>query len=260
MSNLIKFAICIFFTQSVFAQKSCDINQLAFKSGESIHYEIYYHWGLVWVNAGEANFKILHEQSRNKTIFHITGEGSTYKNYNWFYKVRDRFDSWVDTSTLKPIRYIRNTNEGRTHVYNDNYFNYQIKQAVCYNIKKGKVKKDSVKIGDCTFDVMTMIYYSRCLDYSKYKTGEKIPISLYLDGQVYDTLYIKYLGKETIKTSLGEKKCIKFSPLLISGTIFVGGEGMTVWVTDDRKKIPLLITTPIMVGEIQVKIRDVKVE
>jgi hypothetical protein len=166
----------------------------------------------------------------------------------------------VDTSTLKPIRYIRNTNEGRTHVYNDNYFNYQNKQAVCYDIKKGKVKKDSVKIGDCTFDVMTMIYYSRCLDYSKYKTGEKIPISLYLDGQVYDTLYIKYLGKETIKTSLGEKKCIKFSPLLISGTIFVGGEGMTVWVSYDRKKIPLLITTPIMVGEIQVKIRDVKVE
>ena len=57
---------------------------------------------------------------------------------------------------------------------------------------------------------------------------------------------------------LGEKNCIQLSPLLIPGTIFAGGKGMTVWVTDDEKKIPVRIKTPIVAGEIQVKIKEVK--
>ncbi len=96
------------------------------------------------------------------------------------------------------------------------------------------MKKDSVKINDCTYDVMTMIYYARCINYSKYNINDKIPISLYLDGEVNDTLYIRYLGSEKIKTALGEKNCIIFSPLLIKGTIFSGGEGMKVWVTENE--------------------------
>jgi hypothetical protein len=241
-----------------FSQNKCDIQKTVFESGESLSYEVYYHWGLIWANAGEATFSVKHEEFAKQKLFHLTGAGTTYKNYDWFYKVRDKFESWVDTLTLKPLRFIRNSNEGSTHIYNDNSFNYQTKQAVCYKLIKGKVKKDSVKIKDCTFDVLSMIYYSRCIDFSQYKAGSKIPISLYLDGQVYDTLYIRYLGPEKIKTDLGEKNCVKFSPLLIPGTIFSGGEGMTVWATNDEKKIPVLIKTPIVVGEIQVKIKSIK--
>lgn len=225
----------------------------AFNSSESLNYEVYYHWGLIWANAGEANFTIKKQTFRNKNAFYISGTGTTYKNYDWFYKVRDKFESWVDTATLKPIRHIRNTNEGNTKTYNDNYFNGN--KALCFKIIKNVLKKDSVKVSDCTFDVLTMIYYARCIDYSKYKSGDKIPISLYLDGEVHDSLYIRVLGKQKLKTDIGEKNCIVFSPLLIKGTIFSGGEGMTVWVTDDDKKIPVLIKTPIIVGEIQVKIK-----
>jgi hypothetical protein len=66
------------------------------------------------------------------------------------------------------------------------------------------------------------------------------------------------MGKEKIKTALGEIDCIKFKPLLIAGTIFSGGEEMTVWVTDDERKIPVYIKTPIVVGDIQAKIREIK--
>jgi hypothetical protein len=114
------------------------------------------------------------EDYHGKKVLHLKGTGSTYKSYDWFYTVRDRFDSWVDTSTLAPLRYIRNTKEGSTRTYNDNYFNYVRKQAVCYKIIKNKAQKDSVKLKDCTFDVLTMIYYARCIDYSIYKTGAKI--------------------------------------------------------------------------------------
>ena len=252
------FLALILLGTTIRSQTACGISSLAFQSGERLTYEVYYHWGLIWANAGSADFSINHVQYKNQKVFHIVSEGNTYKGYDWFYKVRDKFESWVDTATLKPLRYIRNSNEGSNHVYNDNYFNFSEKRAFCFKILKNKMKKDTVKLKDCTFDVMTMIYYARCIDYTKYTPGAKIPISLYLDGEVYDTLYIKYLGPDKIKTALGEKNCIMFSPLLIAGTIFSGGKGMTVWVTNDEKKIPLLIKTPIVVGEIQVKIKEIK--
>jgi hypothetical protein len=244
--------------KNFFSQLNCEVEKTVFTPNESLSYEVYYHWGLIWANAGEATFSVNKEDFRGKTVFHLSGVGSTHKNYDWFYKVRDKFESWIDTSTLKPFRYIRNSNEGSTHVYNDNYFYFPRKEASYYRIIKGKTLKDTVKINDCTFDVLTMIYFARCIDYSQYQPDTKIPISLYLDGQVYDKLYIRYVGKEKINTVLGEINCIKFKPLLIAGTIFSGGEEMTVWVTDDEKKIPVFIKTPIVVGEVQVKIKSIR--
>ena len=74
---------------------------------------------------------------------------------------------------------------------------------------------------------------------------------MFIDDKVYN-LYIRYLGKETIKTRYGKFRAIKFKPLLIQGTIFEGGEQMVVWVTDDKNKIPVRIESPISVGSVKV--------
>jgi hypothetical protein len=86
---------------------------------------------------------------------------------------------------------------------------------------------------------------------NKYKPNDKIPFSMFLDNEVYD-LYIKYVGKETIKTKYGTFNSIKFKPLLVKGTIFSGGENMNVWVTDDANHIPVRIESSIAVGTVKV--------
>ena len=68
----------------------------------------------------------------------------------------------------------------------------------------------------------------------------------------YINMYIRYVGKETIKTKYGKFNAIKFKPLLIKGTIFEGGEKMTVWVTDDANHIPVRIESPIVVGKVKI--------
>jgi hypothetical protein len=81
--------------------------------------------------------------------------------------------------------------------------------------------------------------------------NDKIPFTLFLDNESYE-LYLRYLGKETVKTKYGKFKAIKFKPLLIKGTIFEGGEKMTVWVSDDANRIPVRIESAISVGSIKV--------
>jgi len=60
------------------------------------------------------------------------------------------------------------------------------------------------------------------------------------------------LGKVVLKTKDGNKyNCIKFSALLIEGTIFKGGEDLFVWVTDDENRIPVMIEAKIIVGSVK---------
>jgi hypothetical protein len=74
---------------------------------------------------------------------------------------------------------------------------------------------------------------------------------MFLDNEVYN-LYIKYMGKEVVTTKYGKFRAIKFKPLLVKGTLFQGGEKMTVWVSDDANHIPLRIESPIVVGSVKV--------
>ncbi|HEY4968219.1 MAG TPA: DUF3108 domain-containing protein, partial [Puia sp.] len=45
-------------------------------------------------------------------------------------------------------------------------------------------------------------------------------------------------------------------PLLIKGTIFEGGEKMTVWVSDDANHIPVRVESPISVGSVKVDMME----
>ena len=101
----------------------------------------------------------------------------------------------------------------------------------------------------CVQDVISSIYYARNIDFAKMKPGDKIPFTLFLDNQLYD-IYVRYLGKEVVKTKYGKFRAIKFKPLLIKGTIFEGGEKMTVWVSDDANHLPIRVESPITVGSV----------
>ncbi len=50
-----------------------------FKAGEILEYEVYYSWGLVWVDAGYVKFSVKEEIVNDKTLFHFIGEGNSKK-------------------------------------------------------------------------------------------------------------------------------------------------------------------------------------
>jgi Protein of unknown function (DUF3108) len=221
----------------------CSSKTNVFKSGEKIDYTIFYSVIGIYVNAGNASFTTTATSYANKPAFHIIGDGNSNSRYDWIFKVRDRYESYFDTATLKPFKFIRNISEGNFKQYDNVTFNQQTNTAT--------TDKGVYKVPVCVQDVLSSIYYARNINYDKYKVDDKIPFNMFLDNETYN-LYIKYLGKEVIKTKYGKFNAIKFKPLLVKGTIFLGGEGMTVWVTDDANHIPIRIESPISVGSVKV--------
>ncbi|MEN8120866.1 MAG: DUF3108 domain-containing protein [Bacteroidota bacterium] len=250
----VKISIFVFINiwHSLIINAQCKPAVWSFQAGEELYYDVVYNWGFIWVEAGSVDFKVHNEQLDGREVFHFESTGTSLKKYDWFFKVRDYYDSWAEIADLKPIKYSRNTSEGKQKADNKYWFDYKLQKIYTntWNSKR-KRKLDTLALAPCIFDIMTAVYYVRTLDLSKYKINEKIPLSMIVDNEIY-VLYGRYLGKETIKTR-EEKKydCLKFSISLVEGTMFKGGEDLTVWVSNDNNRIPLLIEAKILVGSVK---------
>ena len=232
-----------FATRITAGDNFCGIRNYAFNAGENLSMVVYYSVAGIYVNAGTASFVTTLEQINNKPVYHVVGAGVTNSKYDWIFKVRDRYESYFDTATLQPYKFIRNINEGGYKKYENISFNQVTNTAVT---------TDGVfKISNCIQDVISAVYYARNINFDKYEAGDKIPFDLFMDNEVFH-MYVRYLGKETIKTRFGKFRTIKFKPLLVKGTLFEGGEKMTVWVSDDANKVPLRIESGIIVGSVKV--------
>lgn len=221
----------------------CSIENRVVKDGEKINFRVYYNLSAIWVAAGEANFTTKLTTLQGKPVYHIVGDGQTYKSYDWFFKVRDKYETFLDAETLLPRKFIRKVEEGDTKF--SHYVVFDRMQQKAFSNNK------TFPVPQCVQDVLSAIYYARNIDYSKYQPGAKIPFSMFLDDEVFH-LYIRYVGKERITTKYGTFNAIKIMPLLIEGTIFKGGENMVVYVSDDANHIPLRVDSPILVGSIKV--------
>jgi hypothetical protein len=227
----------------------CGISNKAFSEGELITMKVYYSALGAYIGAGEATFATTLERFNGKPVYHFVGEGRTYSFYDNFFKVRDRYESYVDTATLLPLKFIRNIDEGGYKKYNNVTFNHGTGTAVSTN--------GVFPITKCIQDVVSSMYYARNIEFNKYKPGDKIPFDMFLDDEIYH-LYLRYLGKDKIKTRYGKFHAIKFKPLLIKGTMFEGGENMVVWISDDPNHIVLRVESPISVGSVKVDMMSYK--
>lgn len=234
--------------------------QSRFKSGEYIKYDVYYNWGFIWLNAAYADFKVNDTTCNGEKKWHIISKGTTLSSYDWFFKVRDCYETVIDTATLLPQHFICKTNEGG----NWNRENIIIQQnekiafATTQTKNKPKTTTDTIKLNKPTFDLLSAIYNCRALDFSKIEKGKKIPIEVIIGNELH-SLYVRYLGMETVSTRDNKQyNCHKMNVLLVGGSIFKGGEDMTVWVTNDQNQIPIQIEAKILVGSIKAILNSVE--
>ena len=223
------------------------VKNSSFGEGERLTFKVYYNMSFIWINSGSAEFSIESGQINGHDAYHIVGIGKTASSFEYFYKVKDKYETYIDKQTLLPIKFARDVNEGGMKFNNEVTFDHADCQVVS--------DKKTYKIPKNTQDVLSAMYFARNIDYDRYKPGDKIPFSMFLDNQVYN-LYVQYLGKEEIKTKMGTFNSIKIKPLLIQGTIFKDGDKMTVWISDDKNHIPLRVESPILIGSVKIDLME----
>ncbi|HMO39286.1 MAG TPA: DUF3108 domain-containing protein [Saprospiraceae bacterium] len=234
----------------------CSINNVAFRPGEEMTYKLYYNWNFVWLSAGEVTFRVTDKGSQ----YLLSAHGRTYKSYEWFYKVRDKYDTYVDKSTLLPAVSIRDVSEGNYRLYDKITFDRNRNKAVSLRGKsKDTATPTEYDIDFCMHDILSVIYSTRNLDFNKMKAGSTLPVKIFIDKETWP-LQVKYLGKDPDKKikGMGRFRAIQFSPQVVEGFYFKKGTEMKVWASDDKNKIPLMIESPLSVGSVKAVLKDYK--
>jgi hypothetical protein len=220
----------------------------AFIRGEKLKFRTYYDSYVTGkVTAGIASLEIASKplQIDGRNVYHIIGEGHSKGAFSWFFKVSDRFESFVDEEYLISWAFIRRTHEG-DYKYNDDVkFNQYSGTALSTRTIK--------KIPPGTQDVLSAFYYARTLDFTNLQKGQNIPITFFLDDSLYVS-QIQFVGREEVITDLGRFRCLRFKPMVATGNVFSQPYPMDIWITEDKNHLPILAKSEVIVGSVKLEL------
>jgi len=220
--------------------------ELPYKVGEYTVYNI----SFGAINVGVADLEITEiVQITNRPAFHIVGKARTASFFDWFFKVRDVYETFIDIKTLLPLVFKRAVNEG----------GYLINQKYQFNHNDNRVitKNSSFVIPTNTQDMLSAFFLARTFKKKSIIDGKSFYIPLFMDDENYN-LEIKYLANEIIDTKWGKIDCMIFQPKMQEGRIFEDGEKMKIWITDDANHLLLRVETEIWAGTIKAVLEDYK--
>jgi hypothetical protein len=224
----------------------------SFKEGE--WFQLRLHYGVF--NASYASFTLKRDTLAGKPVFHAKGFGETTGLARWFFKVEDYYESFFDESTGLPYKFIRNINEGGYTKNVEIDFNHQLNTAKVLDKKKQDLKTFSTKSN--VHDLVSCFYYLRNhFPETNLEINESLDINMFFDNENY-VFKLKYLGKESIDSKFGKINCLKFRPMVQSGRVFKEQESLTLWISDDKNRLPIRFQADILIGSIKADIENFK--
>lgn len=248
ISKNIILTLLITLTFHALAQDYRIVENNSFSRGEHLEYNVYWDaWLLPKMIAGTATLQIMDENRRfhSRSTYHVVGTGFSKGVLNMFYKVEDRYETYIDENALIPWYFLRRTKEG-SYVRDDDVVFDQIK-----NIARGRYATREVPAN--IQDIISAVYYARTFDFDSARKGDVFPFDFFLDDSVYISQVV-FQGQDTIKSYLGLFSCLKFKPMVLVGPVFSEPYPMTVWVTNDKNRIPVRVESKVLVGKVKIEL------
>lgn len=227
------------------------IENTSFGPGEHIEYRV--HYGII--NAAEAVVHVDNKIQRvnNRPCYSVKVVGKTTGAFDLVSRVRDTWQSYIDTLALIPHQFYTNKREGGYKNEERVIFDHENDIANRYDLDKNQ-EKNTYKVPNNIQDVVSGYYYLRTIDFNTMKVGQAITVKAFFEGDIFD-MRMKYAGKETIKTKFGTTKVFKINPILPKNTFFEDENSIRIWVSDDANKIPLKIEVDLKIGAISMDIK-----
>lgn len=212
-----------------------------FGEGEKLVFAVQY--GII--TAGEATLEVRNVSFIDSTpCYNIVSNARTNEVFSKVFKVRDRFVSLMDTTDLVSLRYEKHLREG----------DFKKDESVRFDQKRHKAiyADREVTIAPRTQDVLSSMYYLRTLPL---KVGQSIALANHTNGKNYP-LVIKVLAEERVTVDAGTFDCLVVEPFLREPGLFRQKGRLTVWVTNDKYRIPVLMKSKVIIGAVSAVLKD----
>ena len=219
--------------------------ELPFKNGEWLRFKVKY--GIF--NASIATLALKEEMYNGEKVYHAVGKGSTTGLARVFFRVDDTYESYFGIADGKPRLFVRNIYEGGYTKHLKMYFNHSTNKVKIKNMENGKETEIDFQPG--LQDVISAFYALRHYpDIDQMKAGQQLTLDMIFDEDEVYKFKLKLLGRESLKTHFGTVNTLKFCPLVQDGRVFKEEESITMWITDDKNKVPVKLKASLRVGSL----------
>lgn len=246
MKIILKFVFMFLLTVSaVFAQGKTEFRKIkntAFSVGEKLTFDVKYGF----IKAGVAEMAIpTMKRISGREAYHVTFQVNSLPSLEALYRVRDRYETYIDKEGLFPWRFEQHIREG----------GYKRDFSAFFDQRNGKAKttEGTYDIPEYVNDIVSAFYLARTFDYSKLKIGDRFNLQNFYKDKVYP-LDVVYKGKETIDVGAGTFDCIIVEPLVQEGGLFKSEGNIIIWLSDDNLKIPIKVKTKVLIGSIDAEL------
>lgn len=228
----------------------------SFDEGEVIKYRVHYGF----LTAGEATMvvdKKIHQLNK-RGCFKIDVYGRTTGLADKLYGIDDNWGTYLDTAAIVPHKAYRYIKEGR-YRKNEVVNFYQLeKRAVVHKLHKENKEIKEVKALEVPVNVQDLVsgyYFLRTVNFDNMRKGQVLRIDAFFDDTVYD-FKVRFMGREEINTKIGKRQAVVLEPIMPENDLFAGEYPVQVWVSDDKQKIPLKVRANMLIGAIEIDIKE----
>ncbi len=221
-----------------------EIHHNAFSVGERLVFDV--RWG--FITAGEAVFSIPKlDTVKGRECHQVLFTVNSTPSFSWIYRVEDRYESLIDRKGLFPWRFVQRIREGRYH--RDFWAEFDQINLIA------RTSEGEYPIPQYVQDVVSAFYYTRTRDFSDFRVGQVIEMQNFYNDTTH-TLGVKFLGRQRTSVKAGTFDCILIEPLVREGGLFKSDGRVIIWLTDDDRKIPVKVTTRVLIGTITAELRE----
>lgn len=220
------------------------IENHAFDVGEKLIFDVKY--GFVTAGIAEMSIPKIKKMS-GREVYNINFTVNSVSTFDPFYKVRDRYVTYMDVEGLFPWRFEQHLREGS---YSKDFSAY-------FDQRRGiaKTSEGSYEIPQFVHDIVSAFYYARVLDYSHLKEGDLFHLENFYKDKVHP-LDVVFHGRETVHVGAGTFDCVIIEPLVKEGGLFKHDGDIIIWLSDDDLKIPIKVKTKIIIGSVDAELSE----
>ena len=217
----------------------------AIRAGEFLRFSVRY--GVV--HAGEATLEIPQvKQWHGRPVYTLVARAESNKFFSAFYKVRNRIESFWDTTGFYSRRFYENRREGGYREQNEILFDYDRGEALY--LKDGQ----AIAIPPQCQDALSSFYFTRT---------QALPIggSVIFDyhaSHKSQPIEVRVLGRQRVETPAGTFSTIVIEPILRAGGIFKNQGRLIIWLTDDDRRMPVMMKSKVTIGSISVVLTEAR--
>jgi Protein of unknown function (DUF3108) len=219
----------------------------AFQPGELLEYRV--HYGSVTAGTAKLEVKKDPVMVKGRPCYHMVGQGISSKSFSLFFKVNDRYETFMDQESLMSWKFKRRIEEGSFHHYAEVEFDQEKHKA--FERTAGQNHTVTYDVPAYIQDVVSAFYFARTQDYTHAKPGDLTRFQNFIDHKVHD-LDVAFLGREVIDVGGIKYRTVKLKPLVREGGIFQHEGDLYLWISDDANRIPVRVESGLVIGSVQV--------